>query len=237
MLSDAPLIHSLHGVVRKCLRSGVWEAEANNMYDQNVTIQRFLDAAAARQPTPGGGSIAALTGAMSASMGEMVVNYSIGKKGLEPFQDELKKAYEALHRTRALMMSLMAEDQQAYSALSTAKKLPPGDEREKQVAAALRSAIRTPEAIGAASVAILRICDDIINYVNFYLLSDLAVCADLAMATARCSVYNMRVNLSELQDTADRQRIESAIGEMLSSGAKLIQGISPRIWARHAKGV
>src|SRR5947208_13252171 len=99
------------------------------MYDQNTTLKDFLNAAAARQPTPGGGSVTALAGALAASMGEMVVNYSIGKKGLEAFQGELKPAVEELHRARGLLLRLMAEDQAAFQALTTARKLPEGPDK------------------------------------------------------------------------------------------------------------
>src|SRR3954463_8306073 len=94
------------------------------MYDQSTTIEKFLDASAARQPTPGGGSVAALAGALAASMGEMVVNYSLGKKDLEAFADELKPALAEYHRARGMLVQLMGEDQQAYAALTAARKLP-----------------------------------------------------------------------------------------------------------------
>jgi glutamate formiminotransferase/formiminotetrahydrofolate cyclodeaminase len=206
------------------------------MYDQNTPIKQFLDAAAAKQPTPGGGSIAALCGALSAAMGEMVVNYSIGKKDLAAYEAEFRPALQSLHKARELMLELMVEDQNAYGALSAARKLPAGPERDAQFRSALLAAIRTPETIGATAVAVLRICDQIINFVNFHLLSDLAVCADLAMATARCAVYNVRVNMADVTDATDRQRIESSVGQILSHAAKLIQQISPRIWARHGQG-
>jgi glutamate formiminotransferase/formiminotetrahydrofolate cyclodeaminase len=206
------------------------------MYDQNVTLRQFLDAAAARQPTPGGGSISALCGALSAAMGEMVVNYSLGKKDLAAYAGELRPALQALHKARELMLELVVEDQNAYTALASARKLPAGPERDKLFNSALLACIRTPQAMSAAAVGVLGICDQIINFVNFHLLSDLAVCADLAMATARCAIYNVRVNLADVTDLSDRQRIESTVGQIMSHAATLIQQVSPRIWARHAQG-
>ncbi|MDB5356753.1 MAG: hypothetical protein JWN24_3206 [Phycisphaerales bacterium] len=206
------------------------------MYDRNTTLEQFLDAAAARQPTPGGGSVTALCGALSASMGEMVINYSIGKKDLAQFEATLRPALGSLHRARGLLLDLMVEDQSAYSALTAARKLPAGPERDEQLAIALLASIRTPEAIGATALAILETCGQIVDCVNHYLLSDLAVCADLAMATVRCAVYNVRVNLSDATDPADRQKIEATISRLLSRATVLIQEVSPRIWARHAKG-
>src|SRR5687767_15934268 len=102
----------------------VSEARGTKMPDQSRTIAQFLDATAARQPTPGGGSVTALAGALAASLGEMVVNYSIGRKGLEPFTNELKPALAEFHRARQVLTQLMAEDQQAYAALTAARKLP-----------------------------------------------------------------------------------------------------------------
>ena len=206
------------------------------MNDQTTTIQRFLDATAARQPTPGGGAVTALCGALASAIGEMVINYSLGRKDAAAFDGELRPALQNLHKARGLLLELMVEDQSAYTALSAARKLPAGPERDAQLAPALLACIRAPEAMGAAAVAVLKTCDQIINFVNFHLLSDLAVCSDLAMATTRCAIYNIRVNLSEVTVPAERQRIESSMGQLLSHAAGLIQKISPRIWARHAQG-
>lgn len=207
------------------------------MYDESATIRQFLDSAAAKQPTPGGGSITALAGALAASMGEMVVNYSIGRKDLAAFVDELKPALGAFHRARQLLAELMVEDQQAYAALTAAKKLPDSTpDKAAQVATALSACIRAPEAMAATSVSVLELCDRIVNFVNPWLLSDLAVCADLSMATVRCSVYNVRVNLADVKDDAERQKIEATLFQILNRAGKLIQQVSPRIWSRHEQG-
>jgi hypothetical protein len=98
----------------------------------------------------------------------------------------------------------MVEDQRAYEGLTAAKKLPEGSrERGDRLPAALLASITTPQAVGAAAAAILGLCDRLVDRVNFYLLSDLAVCADLAMATVRCAAYNVRVNLSDVGDAAE----------------------------------
>lgn len=207
------------------------------MYDRNTTIGDFLDAAAAKQPAPGGGSVTALVGALSASMGEMVVNYSVGKKGLEAAQDELKTVLQELHRARGLMIGLMVEDQVAYESLTAARKLPEGSpERNDRFAPSLLASIRTPQAIAATATAVLGLCDRLVDVSNRFLLSDLAVSADLAMATVRCAVYNVRVNLADVADAGERQSIEAGLVEVLSHAAMLIQRVSPRIWARHAEG-
>ena len=207
------------------------------MFDATTTIQTFLDAAAAKQPAPGGGSVSALVGALGAAMGEMTVTYSVGKKGLEAHQAELANAVREFHRARQLLVELMLEDQRAYEALTAARKLPEGSrERADREPAALLASIRTPQAIGATAAAVLQLCDGIVDKVNFYLLSDLAVCADLAMATARCASYNVRVNLSSVADEAERQAQESATTQSLRHAGMLVRRVSTRVWERHGGG-
>ncbi len=87
--------------------------------------------------------------------------------------------------------------------------------------------------MAATAVAVLEIADRTANFVNPHLLSDLAVCADLAMATARCAIYNVRANLPDVKDPADRASIESTIRSLLTHAASLIQRVAPRIWERH----
>ena len=207
------------------------------MYDGNTTLTAFLNAAAAKQPTPGGGSVTALVGALAASMGEMVVNYTVDKKAYMAHRTELTEVLEELRRARGLMLSLMVEDQVAYEALTEARKAPEGAPgREENVSAALLASIRTPQAIAATAAAILGLCDRLVDISNHYLLSDLAVSADLAMATVRCAIYNVRVNLRDVTNPDDRHAAEAEMGQVLSHAAMLIQRVSPRIWKRHAEG-
>jgi formiminotetrahydrofolate cyclodeaminase len=206
------------------------------MHDQTTTLQQFLDAAASKTPAPGGGSVTALAGALAASMGEMVVNYSVGKKSLQPFAAELKTALAQFHSARQILVQLMAEDQSAYEALTAARKLPDSPESAQQRAAALMICINVPQEMAATAVTILELSDQLVQKVNHFLLSDLAVCADLAMTTVRCAIYNVKANLSEISDANKKWEIEAVNGKLLSRAIMLIQHASPQIWERAAKG-
>ena len=203
------------------------------MYDSTHTIHEFLNAAAAKQPAPGGGSITALVGALAASMGEMVLNYSVGKKSLMAHEPELRASLAEFTRLRAMMLQLMAEDQAAYEAITALRKLPADSaERKEKYDATLLACIRVPEAMAAAGVAALEWCGRLTDKANVYLLSDLAVCAELSMATVRCGIYNVRINLTDLPDAADRQSIQKTIDAILSHATKLVRQIVPTIWKR-----
>jgi formiminotetrahydrofolate cyclodeaminase len=203
------------------------------MYDRHTPIDQFLAATAARQPTPGGGSVAALTGALAAAIGEMVLNYSIGKKDLAQHESQLKSIAHELERARELLLQLMVEDQAAYEALRDARKLTPeSPERAARLPASILTCIRVPQAIAAAAAAVLELCDRCVEIVNPYLLSDLAVCAELAMATVRAAGYNCRVNLPDVTDPADRISIEQTMNQMLAHALPIIQRVIPRTWKR-----
>lgn len=207
------------------------------MLDQDAKISAFLDAAAAKKPTPGGGAVAALAGALSASMGEMVLNYSVGKKDLAAHADELKATLASFNRARGMLVQLMVEDQAAFEAMSAIKKLPADSaDRQARLPSALLACLGAPQAMAATGVAILELCDRVVARVNYYLLSDLAVCADLAMATVRCAIYNVRVNLGDIADLDDRRTIESTTGQMLKHAVGLVQRVVSRIWERYDKG-
>lgn len=202
-------------------------------YDHAQTIDAFLTATAAKQPTPGGGSVAALAGALSSAIGEMVVSYSLGKKDLADHQQELHNAQHELQKARQVLLELMLEDQLAYEALTAARKAA-GERRDTdpQFAAALLACVRIPQAIGATAGAILELCERLVPCVNKHLLSDLAVCAELAVATVRCAAYNVRINLGEIADNSERARFSTDSDEMIAHAVDRVKRVIPAIWKR-----
>ena len=205
-------------------------------YDAKTPIDAFLSAAAAKQPTPGGGSIAALTGALAASMGEMVLNYSVGKKSLADYQPQLTAALPQFNKARTMLLELMVEDQLAYQSLTDIKKLPEDSaERKQQFPLLADACVSVPLSIAATACAILDLCEAMAGIVNKYLISDLAVCADLAMAAVRCASYNVGVNLPELPNEDDRTKAKKDMDQMLKHATATVQRASIAIWAPPAE--
>jgi formiminotetrahydrofolate cyclodeaminase len=203
------------------------------MYDGSTTISEFLSAAAAKQPTPGGGSVSALAGALAAAMGEMVVNYSIGKKGLAAHEAQLREALAELARARGMMLELMVEDQAAYEAMTAVRRLPADSPvRRERFAATLGICIRVPQVIAATAAAVLELCERLVDRVNRHLLSDLAACAELAMATVRCGGYNVRVNLSDVPDAVQKQAYAAQAQAQAARAVEIVRRVMPRIWRR-----
>lgn len=205
----------------------------STVIDLKQPLEDFLAGAASKTPVPGGGSTAALAGALAASMAEMVLNYSVNKKSLEHYQSELKPALEKVHEWRLALQQLVVDDQVAYQSVASLRKLRrESPEYAAQWDKAVLEAIKVPQAVMNNCVLLLELCDSMVNFVNPHLLSDLAVASDLAMAAGRCAVYNVRSNLPDIGDDASRTRIASGITEALMRASMVIQRISPRIWER-----
>jgi len=201
--------------------------------DLSSPVSTFLDAAAARQATPGGGAVAALSGALACSMLEMVINYSIGKKSLEAHQDKLREVLSRATATRRKLETLVTADQAAYLELTAAKKLPPDAAgRGERVAVALAEAVQVPTDILVSAGEILEMSAEVVEMSNPWLLSDLAVAADLALAATRSGAHNIRINLSEVGNAATRGKIQAAMDTIVSIATASHAKLAPRIWER-----
>lgn len=207
------------------------------MTQLTTSVVDFLEAAAAKQPTPGGGAAAAVTGALAASMLEMTLNYSVGKKGLEASQSELVTALTAARAIRKRLEVLVESDQAAYLKLTQVRKLSDGEAtKAAAVASAVDAAVAVPMDIAGKGLELLELSDRVLNLVNPYLLSDLAVSAELSMATIRAATYNVRINLPELSSDSRRIEVGQQVAAKLQRAGVLIQSVMPRIWKRVGAG-
>lgn len=167
--------------------------------DKASSIDGLLSAVAAKQPTPGGGAVSAICGALAAAIGEMALNYSIGRKATPHLDGELTQVLHELTRARAMMLELVVEDQEAFAELTAARKLDDADaSKPARVAAAVENCIAVPRTIAVTALSMLRIIEPIVEKTNRWLISDLAVCIELAMATLRTAQYSVRANLGDV---------------------------------------
>jgi formiminotetrahydrofolate cyclodeaminase len=137
----------------------------------------------------------------------MVVSYSLGKKGLAAHQADLERAAHALEIARNLFLQLAEEDAQAYGLVNELMKLPEGDPRRAaELPPAMNASIQVPLAAMAAASDLLRLCETLVPITNKQLHSDLGIAAELGLAAARSSLWNVRVNASFLSDKAASAR-------------------------------
>src|SRR5881396_2994522 len=90
----------------------------------DMTLNRFVESLGSNSPTPGGGSVAALSGAMSFALVEMVARLTVGKKGYETVNDEMMAVIAAAVKLRDELLADIDRDSHAFDQVTAAFKLP-----------------------------------------------------------------------------------------------------------------
>ena len=199
----------------------------------SMTVRQFVVATAGKAPTPGGGSVAGAVGALGVALGEMALNFSIGKKKYADHAETHQHILERLGRAREMFQQLVADDVAAFTTYQEASRLDDGPEKDQAMEIATAAAINVPRETAKLAVAVLGDLETLAPICNKWLISDLVAGAALCEAVCRLCDYNVRINTQNVSDrdaagqlrsgsTADldaavqcRQRIEQAISDIL----------------------
>lgn len=177
------------------------------------TLRQFLTAAASPRPVPGGGAVAALTGALAATMAEMAANFTLGKKRFLHVQAQVQDLRDVLSRLRSKLALLMDADAEAFLRLQNAQHLPKATTaeiaaRQKEVDIASAEASAIPGQVAELTLEVLRSAKALSAICNPKLLSDVGVCAHLGRGAVEAANLNVMVNLRGSIDV-DRQDAEA----------------------------
>jgi len=170
-------------------------------------VTTFLDELASDAPAPGGGSVAAISGALGAALISMVCNLTLGKKGYDEVQGDIQDLVAQSEALRAELTNLLEEDVKAYTGYSVAAKMPRGTDEEKAerataMQAALKTATDVPLSIAEAAVKVMDLCMPAAEKGNKWAVSDAGVAVLMAEAALRSAALNVLINLGSLKDEA-----------------------------------
>jgi formiminotetrahydrofolate cyclodeaminase len=187
----------------------------------SLPVSGFLDALAAKTPTPGGGAAAGLTGAIGAALAAMVVRFTIGSESHKAHDEKHRDQLATLESIRAQFLGASEEDAAAYASLNTLWKLPKDDpRREREWDGAVRAAIAAPQRIVILSEGLAQILVELASTTKHTLRSDLAVSAALARAASQAAACNVRVNTPMLPEP-ERPGVETTLSDSLARIASL----------------
>ena len=170
-----------------------------------LTVSNFLDELSSHSPAPGGGSVAALDGALGAALTSMVCQLSIGKKKYADVEPEMKRVLGKSEELRGIITRLIDRDTDAFNKVMEAFGLPKDSDDQK----ALRSAAIQGAAKEATLVPleVMKHCIDGIALAkivgekgNTNSLSDAGVSALMFHAACESAALNVRINLSGIHD-------------------------------------
>jgi glutamate formiminotransferase / formiminotetrahydrofolate cyclodeaminase len=171
----------------------------------SMKVAGFVDEVASESPAPGGGSVAALAGALGAALAAMVANLTVGKKGYEASWRGMSELAVKGQALKAALVAAIDEDTRAFNGLMQAMKLPKSSEeqrlaREAAVGEACKAAALIPLETARASLEAIRLCAEAAAKGNANSVSDAAVGAILAKAAVEGAVYNVLINLKSVTD-------------------------------------
>jgi methenyltetrahydrofolate cyclohydrolase len=193
----------------------------------------FLENLASGDPTPGGGAVAGLGGALAAALTSMVANLTIGKKKYAAVEGKFRALVEEMGAARKTLIDLGVADAEAFDAYMAARRLPKDTEEEKT---ARRAALKTAT-LGATEVPMttLRQTAALLPSIRFaadegnpHAVSDAGIAALHCEAALRAAAMNVAINLPGLAD-ADRSRIEEELEGLLGPALEEARAISAEV--------
>jgi len=223
-----------HLQLRQFTPAQLLERQVREVTSGGESVSGFLASVASANPVPGGGSVAAHAGALAAALTQMVTGLTIGKKKYATVEAEMKEAALKAVALGNTLASLVKRDAEAYSLVSEAHKLPkePADaaaRRSEAVTNALLKAAEVPLETARASAEVAAIAALVAEKGNTNALTDAGVAALLAEAACKGADYNVRVNVSALEDPAKGAGLAKESKELVKKVADLAAKVAAKV--------
>lgn len=204
---------------------------------EQTSTASFLDALASAAPTPGGGGAAALMGAMGAALVSMVANLTIGKKGHEAQEPQMRQVLAEAEALRRRLAAMVAEDAVAFDGLMAAYRLPKATDDEKAqraeaIQAGLKAATLAPLACARASAEGVRLAARAVEIGNVNVISDVGVGVLASWAALRSAALNVHINAPQIRDLDFTDQVLTELEALLSECSSLTEAVHSRVKAR-----
>jgi glutamate formiminotransferase/formiminotetrahydrofolate cyclodeaminase len=200
----------------------------------NLNVSDFVDEVSRDTPAPGGGSIAALAGALGSSLASMVVNLSIGKGEYDSHYDELCQLAEQAQATKDELTRAIDADTEAFNEVLAGMRMPKDTPeqialRAQTIRAGYKLASEVPLRTAQLCRQVLDFCQAAANIGNQAVMSDAGVGALMAYAGVQGAVHNVRINLPHTKDDAFIAEMTSTLDDMLSESREICEAIQEQV--------
>ncbi|MBS3791494.1 cyclodeaminase/cyclohydrolase family protein [Candidatus Bipolaricaulota bacterium] len=179
----------------------------SNIDPRNQKLDAFLNDLASSKPAPGGGSAAAVAGALGAALSSMVANLTLGKEKYKEVEGAFETILEKAEKLRNEFLRAIGEDIEAYNEVMDAYGLPKNTEEEKErrreaIQSALKGATEPPFKMAELADEVLELSKECALSGNSHAVTDAGASAILAEATVRTALLNVDINLSSISDSS-----------------------------------
>jgi len=199
-------------------------SQVPNSHFADMTVAQLLAALASPEPTPGGGTAAAIAGAMGTSLLVMVAGLAKSRNNIDEEKAALAKARAAIEPITARLTDLADQDAASFDAVMAAYRLPKATDQEKiartqAIQTALRGATEIPLETLRTCAAALEPARTVADYGNRSAESDTGVAIGLLKAAAAGAAANVRMNLGGLKDEGFKAAAEAETARLLAAPA------------------
>ena len=186
---------------------------------QDMNVRELIELTASNAPAPGGGAIAALSGAFGAALAAMVGSLTLGKKGYEDAQEEMAEMTDKGKNLAKKLLAAMDDDANSFNGYMAALGMPKGTEEEKTIRRAamqdaLKSASLVPLNTAKTAAEVFPLAEAAVKSGNRNAVTDGLVAAMMARTAVLGALLNVKINLGSIKDEAFVQELQAACGAL-----------------------
>lgn len=199
-----------------------------------MSLKNFINELSSDSPAPGGGSVAALCGALGASLSAMVAGLTSRKKEYSLVFKKMEKIGIQSQELKDKLLVLIDKDAEAFNKVMAAYKLPKKTEeekklREKAIEEASKGAAEVPLEVLKSSLEVLNLAEAVAKDGNKNSITDAGVSALMGMASAEAAYYNILINLKTIKDKKLIERLKTEAKKHLSEAKILNEKLKGKI--------
>lgn len=193
----------------------------------------FIEAVASGEPTPGGGAVAGLAGALAAALAAMVARTTIGKRKYAEVEEAMRTVAGVADELRAVLTRIITDDSAAFEAVMAAYRLPKEDpSRPGAIQAAFRMASDIPLQTAGLALRAMEQLRIVVRQGNTNAVTDAAVGVHMALAAIEGAALNVLVNLKSIEDADSVRKMTDEITGLRQSGRNLASEILATVQER-----
>ena len=172
---------------------------------KNMSLTEFAEITASKEPVPGGGSMAALCGGLSAALVEMVSNLTIGKKKYTEVEGKMTITAGEAKVLREALLDDIEKDSDAFTQVMDAFKMSKDTDEEKEIRAmaiqkGLKNAALVPMDVATKAYKVMELSTSVVRFGNKNAVTDGMVSAMMARTAVLSALLNVKINLGSIKD-------------------------------------
>ena len=190
----------------------------------------FIDEVSRETPTPGGGSVAALAGALGGALAAMVVNLSVGKGEFDDRYEQLCSIADQAQVVKDRLVRMVDENTQAFDSVLTGKRMPKDTEEERALRSGAieegyKAATLIPLETASRCLEAMSLCQEVAGMASAEMISDVASGALMAHAGLKSAIYNVLNNLPNISDETFGKEVRVKLDKLLQKADEIARAV------------